>query len=162
MEITVITHGPERTQALAAALGRLLVPGDVLVLVGPLGAGKTVFVKGLAQGLAADPAVPVTSPSFTILHEYPGPLPLYHFDFYRLGCEAELEGLGYEEFFDGPGVCAVEWADKFPRVMSQALMEIHLAPAGESVREITFLLPAAGERGRELAQALAAFRADKK
>ena len=101
-------EAPEHTQKLGRRLGHALRVGDVIALVGPLGAGKTLFVKGLAQGLGLDPATPVTSPTYVILHEYPGPTPCYHFDFYRLGSEDDVIGIGYEEYFDGDGVCAVE------------------------------------------------------
>jgi tRNA threonylcarbamoyladenosine biosynthesis protein TsaE len=99
-----------RTQATA------LLRGDVLALCGDLGAGKTHFVKGLAIALGSDAAV--TSPTFTLIHEYlGGRLPLYHFDFYRLEDEDEALKIGLDEYLDGDGVCVVEWADKFPDLL---------------------------------------------
>jgi tRNA threonylcarbamoyladenosine biosynthesis protein TsaE len=90
--------------------------GDVLALCGDLGAGKTHFVKGLAAALA--PAAAVTSPTFTLIHEYlGGRLPLYHFDFYRLEDEDEALKIGLDEYLDGDGVCVIEWADKFPHLL---------------------------------------------
>ncbi len=103
-----ITHG----HAVAATLRR----GDVLALSGELGAGKTHFVKGLAAGLGATSAV--TSPTFTLLHEYPGGrLPLYHFDFYRLDDADEALRIGLDEYLFGDGVCVIEWAEKFPALL---------------------------------------------
>lgn len=110
---------PAETLAAGRALAAGLRAGDVLALVGPLGAGKTQFVKGLAAGLGLD-AEGVTSPTFTLLHEYRRPgarLPLCHFDFYRLETAAEAAALGLEEIFDGDGVTAVEWADRFPELL---------------------------------------------
>ena len=103
-----MTHG----QAIAATLRR----GDVLALCGDLGAGKTHFVKGIATGLQSD--APVTSPTFTLIHEYlGGRLPVYHFDFYRLEDEDEALKIGLDEYLDGDGVCVIEWADKFPALL---------------------------------------------
>lgn len=104
------TNSPEETRRIAGALAGILEEGDFLALEGDLGAGKTCFVKGLARGLGAPGGV--TSPTFSLIHEYlGGRLPLYHFDVYRLRRPEELEGLGYEEYFYGDGVCAVEWSD---------------------------------------------------
>ncbi len=90
--------------------------GDVLALCGDLGAGKTHFVKGLAAGLGSE--IAVTSPTFTLIHEYAGGrLPLYHFDFYRLEEEDEALKIGLDEYLDGDGVCVIEWADKFPALL---------------------------------------------
>ena len=108
--LKIITASAKETRQLAEALARCLGEGDFLALEGELGAGKTCFVQGLARGLGAPE--PVTSPTFNLIHEYRGGrLPLYHFDVYRLREPKELEGLGYEEYFEGDGVCAVEWSD---------------------------------------------------
>ncbi len=106
--------------AQTVALGKELVgtatPGAVWALVGDLGAGKTHFVKGLADGLGA--AARVTSPTFTLVHEYTGGrMPLYHFDFYRLESATEALNLGLDEYLDGDGLTVIEWADKFPAVL---------------------------------------------
>ena len=111
-----ISHSPAETIALARTLAATLRRGDVLALSGDLGAGKTHFVKGLAAGLGT--AASVTSPTFTLLHEYPGGrLPLYHFDFYRLDDADEALGIGLDEYLDGDGVCVIEWAEKFPALL---------------------------------------------
>ena len=129
------TKNAEETRDLAAGLAEALRPGDVLALSGPLGAGKTVFVQGLARGLGMS-GVLATSPTFVILHEYPGRVPLYHFDFYRLERIEEVFGLGYEEFFEGPGVTAVEWADKFPDLFGDSALWVRMEPISESERRI--------------------------
>ena len=98
------------------ALGATLRRGDVLGLCGDLGAGKTHFVKGLAAALGA--SADVTSPTFTLIHEYiGGRLPLYHFDFYRLDDEDDALKIGLDEYLDGDGICVIEWADKFPDLL---------------------------------------------
>ena len=103
------TDSPEATRAVATALGELLVAGDVILLVGDLGAGKTAFAQGLARGLGIDE--PVTSPTFTIVQEYAGRLPLAHVDVYRLDRVQDLYDLGFDELVDGNGVTVVEWGD---------------------------------------------------
>jgi tRNA threonylcarbamoyladenosine biosynthesis protein TsaE len=103
------SFSPQATFELASKLGAKLKGGEVIALEGELGAGKTQFVKGIADGLGA--VGPVTSPTFTLLHLYEGRVTLAHFDVYRLPCPESFEELGYEEYFDGPGVTAVEWSD---------------------------------------------------
>ena len=111
-----ISHSPAETIALARTLAATLRRGAVLALSGDLGAGKTHFVKGLAAGLGT--AASVTSPTFTLLHEYPGGrLPLYHFDFYRLDDADEALRIGLDEYLDGDGACVIEWAEKFPALL---------------------------------------------
>ena len=108
--LTVETWSPEDTRAFGAALAQSLSAGDFLALDGELASGKTCLVQGLAAGLGCPGAA--TSPTFTLLHIYEGGrLPLYHFDVYRLSAPEELEGIGYEEYFYGDGVCAVEWSE---------------------------------------------------
>jgi tRNA threonylcarbamoyladenosine biosynthesis protein TsaE len=113
---TIISHSVEETTAFGRTEAALLRRGDVLALCGDLGAGKTHFVKGLAAGFAS--TATVTSPTFTLIHEYPGGrLPLYHFDFYRLDKEDEALKIGLDEYLDGDGVCVIEWGDKFPGLL---------------------------------------------
>lgn len=110
----VVCASEAETRALGNALAAVIESGTTLSLEGPLGAGKTCFVQGLAEGLGIDP-LQISSPTFTLVHEYAGGrLPLFHFDFYRLQTERELAGLGLEEYLGDLGVCAVEWGDKFP------------------------------------------------
>ncbi len=112
-----ISRGLEETFALGATLAAEMPGGEVLALCGDLGAGKTHLAKGIAGGLGCD-AASVTSPTFTLVHEYAGGrLPVFHFDFYRLDNAEEVWRLGFEEYLEERGVVLVEWADKFPEVM---------------------------------------------
>lgn len=119
---TFVSRDPEETRAIARELGRAIgADGAVLALVGPLGAGKTVFVKGLAEGLGLDPRS-VSSPTFVIAHQYPlpeGPEVLHHVDLYRLEDEGELVSIGFDDMLAPGGVLAVEWADRFPGVLGR-------------------------------------------
>ena len=115
-----ITRSPEETEALGAALAALLVPGDIIAYRGDLGAGKTAFTRGLARGLGC--REPVTSPTYTIVNEYlSGRLPLFHFDMYRLASSEDLWGIGWEDYLDRAGVCAVEWSENVEDAMDNAL-----------------------------------------
>jgi tRNA threonylcarbamoyladenosine biosynthesis protein TsaE len=111
-----IVDSAEETRAVAAEFAAGLVPGALVALTGDLGSGKTEFVKGLVAGLGS-PAQ-VTSPTFTLIHEYRGGrLPLFHMDFYRLTIEKELELIGFDDYLAEPGVCAIEWANRFPELI---------------------------------------------
>jgi tRNA threonylcarbamoyladenosine biosynthesis protein TsaE len=107
-----ITAAPEETRALGRIFGDLVVAGQVVLLSGDLGAGKTCFAQGVAIGLGVSPTVPVTSPSYMLLNIHQGRLPLYHFDLYRLNRIDDLADLGYDEFAEGEGLTLVEWADR--------------------------------------------------
>ena len=123
----VVCGSEEETRALAHGLAEEFASDTTLSLEGPLGAGKTCFVQGLAEGLGLDPAA-VSSPTFTLIHEYPGGrFPLVHFDLYRLNSEQELTGLGYEEYFQSPGIRAIEWGDKFPKALPAGTWRICLS-----------------------------------
>ncbi|HEY2343676.1 MAG TPA: tRNA (adenosine(37)-N6)-threonylcarbamoyltransferase complex ATPase subunit type 1 TsaE [Chthoniobacteraceae bacterium] len=114
---SIISHSAAETFALGVRVAESARAGDVFALRGDLGAGKTHFVKGLAAGLGANPEA-VTSPTFTLIHEYEGRhLRLIHFDFYRLESEDEAASLGFDDYLDGSGVLAIEWADKFPAML---------------------------------------------
>jgi tRNA threonylcarbamoyladenosine biosynthesis protein TsaE len=134
---TIISRSAEETFAAGHAHAASVQPGDVLALVGDLGAGKTQWVKGLAAGLGSD--APVTSPTFTLIHEYHGGrLPLYHIDCYRLEGPGELLGIGLDEYLDGRGVLVIEWADKFPEVMPQGTRWLRFGIGEGDVREIAW------------------------
>jgi tRNA threonylcarbamoyladenosine biosynthesis protein TsaE len=125
------------TQALAERLGRLLAPGDVLALLGPLGAGKTTFIQGLARGLEVPPDRNVASPTFALVNEHPGRVPLVHADLYRIENERELPELGLTDAFDRAAV-AIEWLDRFPDAAPADRLEIAIAFAGGDARTLTF------------------------
>ncbi|HLG18701.1 MAG TPA: tRNA (adenosine(37)-N6)-threonylcarbamoyltransferase complex ATPase subunit type 1 TsaE [Bdellovibrionota bacterium] len=138
----------EDTQRLGVQLGELLKAGDVIGLVGPLGVGKTAFVGGMARGVGVNSEYAVTSPTFVFAHIYPGKLPLYHIDLYRVEKEKELEGLGLDEMIGGDGVAVIEWFDRFDRIWSGDRVEIEMA-FGSSGRRQVEIRPF-GTRGREI------------
>ena len=118
MQIT--THSADETQALGQKLASSLAPGDVIAYFGDLGAGKTAFTRGLAQGLGITD--PVTSPTYTIVNEYlSGRIPLFHFDMYRLSSSDELFDIGWEDYLSRGGVCAVEWSENVEDALQDAI-----------------------------------------
>ncbi len=120
------SHSPEETRSIACRLGEQVKPGDIICLEGDLGVGKTVFTQGFAQGMGIKNRV--TSPTFTIVQEYrDGRLPLFHFDVYRIGDISEMEEIGYEEYFEGEGVCLIEWAEKISLLIPQDAAYIHIS-----------------------------------
>ena len=130
-----ISNSPAETEAIGAALAKVLTSGTILAYRGDLGAGKTAFTRGLARGLGY--AEPVTSPTYTIVNEYlSGRLPLFHFDMYRLGSEDELFDIGWEDYLDRGGVCAVEWSENVDDAMEDAIY-ITIEKLGEDSRQIT-------------------------
>jgi tRNA threonylcarbamoyladenosine biosynthesis protein TsaE len=132
------TESPEQTQSLAERLGRLLQPGDVIALVGELGSGKTLFSQGLARGLEVPESFYITSPTFAIINEYPGRIPFYHLDLYRVDSAAEFSELGLEEILYGQGAVAIEWAERLGENLPGERLEVHLAFSGETSRSLIF------------------------
>ena len=129
-----ITHSPAETEAVGQALGKVLAPGTVLAYEGDLGAGKTAFTRGLARGLGA--ADMVTSPTYTIVNEYlSGRLPLFHFDMYRLRSADDLWDIGWDDYLDRGGVCAVEWSENVRDAMEGAVT-VRIEKLGEDSRRI--------------------------
>ena len=130
-----ISHSPAETETLGEALGKILTPGTVLAYRGDLGAGKTAFTRGLARGLGAGERV--TSPTYTIVNEYlSGRMPLFHFDMYRLGSSDELFDIGWEDYLERGGVCAVEWSENVADALTDALT-VTIEKTGEETRRIT-------------------------
>lgn len=134
--LRLISRSPDETRDIAARLASKLSAGDVIALSGELGSGKTCFVQGLAAGLGVSGDKRVNSPSFTIVKEYDGRIPLYHFDVYRLSGSDDLNGIGCEEYFYGRGVTAIEWADKIEEVLPPDATTVSLTICGENSREI--------------------------
>ena len=133
----MLTHSPAETRALGAALARQLLPGDVLVLEGDLGAGKSEFTRGIARGLGI--AGPVASPSFTILNVYDeGRVPLYHFDWYRLSSASELYDMGMDEYLGGDGVAVIEWPSRCPEAIPADFLRVQITPVDDTTRDITW------------------------
>ena len=130
-----ITHSPEETEKIGAALAQKLNAGTVIAYRGDLGAGKTAFTRGLARGLGYKESV--TSPTYTIVNEYlGGRLPLFHFDMYRLGSADDLWDIGWEDYLDRGGVCAVEWSENVQEAMEGAI-SVSIAKLDENTRRIT-------------------------
>ena len=130
-----ITNSPGETEAIAKKLADLLQPGTVIAYKGDLGAGKTAFTRGLARGLGI--TEPVTSPTYTIVNEYTsGKMPLFHFDMYRLSSSDDLFDIGWEDYLERGGVCAVEWSENVADAMENALW-ITIEKTGEESRRIT-------------------------
>ena len=130
-----ITHCPEETEKVGQALGERLAPGTVLAYEGDLGAGKTAFTRGLARGLGCGDMV--TSPTYTIVNEYlSGRMPLFHFDMYRLASSDDLWDIGWEDYLERGGVCAVEWSENVDDAMENAIV-ITIEKTGVDSRRIT-------------------------
>mgnify|MGYP005607348039 FL=1 len=134
-EIIFKTHSPEETARIAYQIGEAVTQGTVITLEGDLGAGKTTFTKGLAKGLGIERNV--NSPTFTIIKEYKGRLPLYHMDVYRV--EDAFEDLGFDEYFEGQGVTVVEWAHLIEDQLPSELLSIQILYVGENERKIVLI-----------------------
>lgn len=130
-----VTNSPEETEKIGEKLAETLPAGTILAYRGDLGAGKTAFTRGLARGLGANE--PVTSPTYTIVNEYlSGRLPLFHFDMYRLRSADDLFDIGWEDYLDRNGICAVEWSENVAEAMEDAVF-ITIQKTGENSRRIT-------------------------
>ena len=130
-----ITNSPAETEAIGAALGKILQPGTVIAYRGDLGAGKTAFTRGLARGLGCTEIV--TSPTYTIVNEYlGGRLPLFHFDMYRLRSSDDLFDIGWDDYLDRGGICAVEWSENVEDALEGAV-SVTIEKTGADTREIT-------------------------
>ncbi len=154
--LEIISHSPEQTQNLGRHLGKLVLPGDVLLLVGELGTGKTCLTQGIAWGLGIDEYT--QSPSFVIMRELYGRLPLYHIDLYRLDRIEESLDLGLDDYLYGRGICVVEWADKALSIMPPEYLLIKISYLSDTGR--SFRLEPAGRRYRELTEQLKSLSLD--
>lgn len=135
MKIVIHTASEAETEAAGAAFAAGLVPGTVIALYGDLGAGKTAFVRGMARGLGIEARV--QSPTFTIVNEYEGKIPLFHFDMYRLGSADELFDIGWEDYLARGGICAVEWSENVCEAFDGTEYVVDIRRTGEANREIT-------------------------
>ena len=147
-EIELITKSCEETMALAESFAGMMAGGDLIALIGELGAGKTVFVKGLAKGLGVDGYDYVNSPSFVAVKEYDGKVPLYHFDVYRFCGKLFNETIDHERYFYARGVTAVEWADKIPDMLPDEYVEVTIRYGKGDERSVSFR--AVGERPKNI------------
>jgi tRNA threonylcarbamoyladenosine biosynthesis protein TsaE len=134
-ETTFVSASPEETAAAGERLGRSLQAGDVVALTGELGSGKTCFIQGMARGLGV--GARATSPTFVLINEYQGRLPVHHVDAYRTQTFTEVMELGLPELFDEDGVTLVEWADKVAPLLPPRTIHVHIAGVGDEPREIT-------------------------
>jgi len=134
-----LTVQAEETRALGARLGRRARVGDIVACRGALGAGKTTFVQGFAEGLEVGSENYVRSPTFALVHAYYGRTPLYHFDFYRLSSCTEVQDIGFEEYLDAGGVVIIEWADKFPTILPAVRLEVCIRTADPAGRWLQWM-----------------------
>src|SRR3954464_4942781 len=126
----------DATEAFGRRLGALLFPGAVVALLGPLGVGKTHLTRAIAEGLGVRNPAAVNSPTFVLIQEYPGPVPVYHFDTYRLSGPREFAELGADEYLAGDGVCVIEWADKVADVLPAERLTVAIEVTGPTARRI--------------------------
>jgi len=136
LDYEIKTDSEQATEDLGEALGRRLFPGAVILLNGEMGAGKTVFARGVGRGLGVNASI--QSPTFTLLNAHSGRLPFYHFDLYRLNSEEELFELGLDEALDGEGVSLVEWAGKFAGYFMVPALIVRIISNGSTGRQILF------------------------
>jgi tRNA threonylcarbamoyladenosine biosynthesis protein TsaE len=148
----VISRSTQETFEFGRKMGTLLQPGDLIGFTGDLGAGKTCCIQGIAVGLGVHNRKAVTSPTYTIIHEYQGRFPIYHFDVYRLGQEDDLCDLGYEEYFYGDGITVIEWADRIKIFLPDEHLAVHLHIQPDQTRCIQ--LHAYGKHYQQIVQSL--------
>ena len=139
-----VSHSPQDTERFAQELAKTLSPGDVLALYGGLGMGKTAFVRGLAKGLGVSGEV--SSPTFALVQEFRGPVPLCHFDFYRITGVDDLYATGFFDYLDGTRVLAVEWSERIPDALPEGAIRIRFEPLENDCRRITISTPAGDDR----------------
>ncbi len=138
--LTIAVTSEEDTARIGQALAELVESGIVIGLVGPLGAGKTRLVRGIAEALGVDPGA-ISSPTFVLIHEYAGRLPVYHFDVYRLKTPEAFEDLGAADYWDGAGVCLIEWADRVRDLLPEDCWLITMELTGATSRTVRIELP---------------------
>ena len=132
----ITTRSVDETQKLGEIIGTAITDGTVLALTGDLGSGKTAFVQGLARGLEVPDDYYITSPSYTLINEYPGRYPLFHVDLYRILNPTDLEDIGLYEILHNSGIVAIEWADRFENKLLSGSISIHFELTGENTRNI--------------------------
>ena len=148
VKIELISNSAAQTIEIARLIGEKAKDGDLFALSGELGSGKTCFTKGLAQGLGVSAEYQITSPTFTLINEYPARCKLYHFDVYRLNNYSELEDLGYEEYLSGDGVIVIEWAEKIAKLIPGDSIFINFEYVDENSRKM--IIRGSKRRLREL------------
>ena len=144
---TILLASLAETTDFGRLLGREARPGDIITLGGNLGAGKTTLTQAIGQGLNVPDNCYITSPTFSLLHEYPGRIPLYHMDLYRLSSEEEIEELGFEDYLYGEGLCVIEWPERLGTLMPEERLHIELRFTEETARQAELI--AYGENWRQ-------------
>lgn len=147
--VKIYLENEEKTKEIGYKLGKLVEPGSVICLIGDLGAGKTTMTQSLAKALEVDDYI--TSPTFTIVNEYEGILPLYHFDVYRIGCSEEMYDIGYDEYINSDGVCIIEWANLIEDILPDEYLYVELKYK-EMAREM--ILTPKGEKYEKIVEEL--------
>ena len=147
-QVQIITDSLDETRALGEKTGKKLDPGTILALTGDLGSGKTTFVQGLAKGLDVPDNYYITSPTYTLINEYPGRYHLFHVDLYRIENYADFDDIGLYEILRSDGVVAIEWADKLPKNLLPEYLAIHIDILNNESRK--FSMTAHGVRGENL------------
>ena len=130
------THSPEETQEIGVRIGCQLRPGDVVALIGDLGVGKTCLTQGIARGAGVYQDQTVNSPSYILINEYEGEIPVYHIDLYRLQRLEDIVALGLEEYLEGDGICVIEWADRMSELLPEHCIQIRITGEDEFTRAI--------------------------
>jgi len=151
MMVEMVSPTPQHTERIGSVLGKMLEGGEIIALSGELGSGKTTLVRGIAHGMGFN-RDEIASPSFTLINEYDGPLPLFHIDLYRLEGERDLYEIGYEEYVGGNGAVVIEWADKVPQAVPKECLWITLKYLDDKRREI--VMWAEGEKYDKLIEEL--------
>jgi tRNA threonylcarbamoyladenosine biosynthesis protein TsaE len=149
---TVLSRSAAQTRSWGKKLGRLVTSGEIIGLIGELGSGKTCFVRGVAEGLDVGEEAWIRSPTFTLINEYHGRLPIYHIDLYRLGNQRDMEELGLREYFFSDGVCLIEWFDHLPAGEVEEYLNIEFEHGKGNKRKLTFA--AHGARYEEIVEKL--------
>ena len=132
---TFKSESPEETQALGERLGKILKQGDVIALIGDLGTGKTCLTQGIARGIGIAPDAVVNSPSYILINEYTGSIPIYHIDLYRLENSEEIAELGLSEYMEGNGICIIEWAERMTDALPDTCIQIRITIADATVSD---------------------------
>jgi tRNA threonylcarbamoyladenosine biosynthesis protein TsaE len=154
----VLTRSPRQTINWGVKLGKLLQGGEIIALIGELGTGKTCFVRGVTQGLDVSSDAWIRSPTFTLINEYHGRLPVYHIDLYRVETRSQLEGLNLREYLYSDGVSLIEWFDHLPADEADEYLELRMAYTGSAKRELNFTPH--GERYQKIIEGLKSQKLD--
>jgi tRNA threonylcarbamoyladenosine biosynthesis protein TsaE len=154
----VLTRSPRQTINWGVKLGKLLQGGEIIALIGELGTGKTCFVRGVTQGLDVSSDAWIRSPTFTLINEYHGRLPVYHIDLYRVETRSQLEGLNLREYLYSDGVSLIEWFDHLPADEADEYLELRIAYTGSAKRELNFTPH--GERYQKIIEGLKSQKLD--